>query len=96
MECCGQNRMTKFCPDCGEPITAHILGGLLKEVRLTARGHLSKATKYDGNALDGEPAGGQVDWRRAARLANERYAKWQGWADELEKAIAALAEKETS
>lgn len=66
MKCCGQERTTKFCPDCGKSMMGS-LGSLLRHAQVNAR---------------------CKDRSESAR------AKWRTWADELEKAIAALAEKE--
>lgn len=68
MKCCGQDRTTKFCPDCGTDLTLGPLGSLLRHVK----NHVRNANSD------------------AARI------KWQAWLDELEKAIAALAEKDST
>lgn len=84
MECCGQDRMTKFCPDCGTPLTGDPLVALMQYVNMHARHQQDRVVKAERVPDD----------KYEIRLAKRNAAKWQAWADELEKAIAALAEKE--
>ena len=79
--CCGQERSTNYCPDCGKllanlPLTA--LLNYLHTMRAQAKGRLDKITARTERRL-GEVA-----------RANTILQKWDGWAQEL----AALLKRE--
>jgi NMD protein affecting ribosome stability and mRNA decay len=73
MICCGQNRTTRFCPECGKP-TKNALIGLLD--------HCRPQLEYCKTRLAHAGAKDSTCKRQAA------VDKWQGWVDALEKAIS--------
>ncbi len=93
MKCCGQDRTTKFCPECGTRIAFTPLHVLLRQVQSSGKHHLTTARKYEAKSEEYPNHGDH--YRRLASRARMRCENNQTWADELEKAIAALAEKET-
>ena len=79
MQCCGQDRTSKFCPDCGSQLSDSSLFTLLAYVRQRQK----IITKNIQNGMN-----------RDSVASARKIAKWQAWADELEKAIVALEEKD--
>lgn len=90
MECCGQDRTSKFCPECSAELQAP-LESLLSHVKARLGRQLESVARHEQLAHEGY--GSEYQLRRASSIG-KTTAKWQTWADELEKAIAALAEKE--
>lgn len=96
MECCGQDRTTKFCCECGTPVGLSPLGELLRHCRTAVKMKQSTANGYrEDTKTIGRSDFSIVRCKLAADRADNNAGKWQSWADELEKAIAALAEKES-
>ncbi len=91
MKCCGEDRTTKFCPDCGELLQISLLQGLLSHLGTLAKA----AARYRDSQTDlADSDSPHTEWhKKNADRAKRRVAKWQARAGELEKAIAALAEK---
>lgn len=91
MHCCGQDRTTPFCPDCGEPVAANPLVTLLRHVRSHVE---SQATRIASEEAASEAnLHGNGDWhQRNADRVRKAQGKWCVWAVELEKAIARLKE----
>ena len=89
MQCCGQERTTKYCPDCGKAMVSP-LASLLKHVNTQVRGAVNSiASAQDGI---GRNDSNQIAYRIRERIAEAKLAKWQAWADELKKAIARIKE----
>lgn len=76
MICCGEERETAFCPDCGKS-----LRGCLTTLLTYCRNH-EKTLKTHVDRLTADAQSG----KRGGRLAetNRRHAKWKDWADALE------------
>jgi uncharacterized membrane protein YvbJ len=84
IECCGKERDTRYCPDCGKQLIDHKLHGLLKHCELNAgsqRALLDKSTRRQ-REKDTEAVRNQIKKRAAV------VHKWQTWADVLRKLIA--------
>ena len=81
MECCGQERSSKFCPDCGRAIDADPLRQLRQHVQSTLQTKTaSLATKERKND------GGQYDLKWIA-IGKRTVAKWTRWLEALDKVI---------
>lgn len=78
--CCGRNRHTKFCPECGKSITSGPLSGLVTHL-LTVVGQKKKFVE--------RAKGWPVSESQARRIAEgeKSAAKYQAWADELQRMI---------
>lgn len=93
MQCCGQDRTTKFCADCGRNMkTGHVLADLLSYV-LEQIARMSSGMSRD--ELRAQTDESFAEWHNnSVARCRTQLARWRAWADELEKAIVALAEKE--
>jgi hypothetical protein len=79
-KCCGQDRASAYCPDCGGKLTQAPLLELLAHVRKTAAHHAKFAALAESDA----PAD---EWARRKRAVADR---WQSWADALADALSRL------
>jgi len=78
MKCCGQERTTRFCPECGKQVSdSSGLYGLLAHCRKSAQHAQKESESWD--AHDPE--------RPAAKRSKVNAAKWKTWVDVLEKTI---------
>jgi len=82
MECCGKNRDTKFCPDCGRSLHQEPIYHLLAHV--TRFAHNFKV--QSGNNQSGE---------FAKAKAQKSYEKWAAWEKALRKLIKIKEKIET-
>jgi hypothetical protein len=82
-KCCGRERETAYCPDCGGKLTrqAPPLLALLAHVRKTAANHAKLAAEREADAPAGDP------WAQRKRSVADR---WQAWADALADALSRL------
>jgi len=80
MKCCGQERTTRFCPECGTRVQeTHDLYGLLGYCRGKASGANKSA---ETNRMQGGYGAPDIEYQeRQERIAK----KWTTWADELER-----------
>lgn len=92
MKCCGEERTTKFCAECGEMLANISLAGLLAHLQTGIKSRASLLATRERLAAE-DPMHRNYRNRQVENCV-AAIAKWQSWADELEKAIAALAEKE--
>jgi len=91
MECCGKDRDTRFCPDCGAMLRSSPLYELLKycQERAKADAAKSRSIRRDATRYSSTDADARHRERCAVRAANldQSVARWQLWADELEKIV---------
>jgi hypothetical protein len=89
-ECCGRERASSFCPDCGKRLDADPLRTLADHLRKQAAFYAKKASAR--RSLAGSEAdAGHADWlRRSADRADAVHAKWSGWLRAVEEAAARL------
>lgn len=96
MKCCGQERTTAFCPDCGRELQQGSLQGLLRHVE----GHLKTLNttidRYGTSAVGTEFAGDELVQRRRRSLERKIRCrdKWQRWATELRLLLDGEQEKD--
>lgn len=87
-ECCGINRTSKFCPDCGAPIFASPVDQLLNHCRKMVRQQSATAVKL---AEQSEDRGYKEDHRARFLKRSDNYMKraetWKLWADGLQRLI---------
>jgi hypothetical protein len=83
-ECCGANRETPFCPDCGADLRKrNPLGSLLVYLKAQVKAQYSLANTSRRKAeirYDAERA----RLERLAGKAEKNALKWQTWAQALE------------
>ena len=85
-KCCGKDRDTMFCPECGSQLRdAFSLCGLLRHCHTTAnaaeKGAATREHRDEG--LSGDMA------RRYIKSGRRTAAKWRSWADQLERLLDA-------
>jgi hypothetical protein len=83
MECCGKERRTRFCSECGEPLDDP-LASLLKHVTKHAK-HQRDLCESAESLLDHPP---NDAWRERRLERMQRVAaKWESWQSALEKVV---------
>ena len=86
-ECCGEERQSKYCPECGKLLYKKgSLTSLAKHCRDIEKVHERgiRAIQFcakQAKTLDTDHVKYQID------LANKRRDKWKSWADQLEAII---------
>ena len=90
MTCCGAERTTPFCPQCGRQLKNNLLWDLLALCRKNEKAHRTRsATKQ--RKYQHDPEKGKRDLMESED--NTRFAeKWKAWGD----ALAALLESAES
>lgn len=87
--CCGQERVSRFCPECGEKLQEHPLESLLAHARReVAKNEKRLQTLRNRIARQAETPGwkhytglvGEKDLAGPDRLAD----RWKSWADALD------------
>lgn len=83
MFCCGKNRSTRFCPNCGKAMTQTPEESLLAHLR-------EHATSYAARVVDYEPGGtlshGSSPKERL-RTNKELAEKWASWLHLVESLV---------
>lgn len=84
MKCCGQERTSKFCPECGKKLE-HPLCALYRHLDNVVKIDDAKlqTVKKDTKARDANP---EIHKRRIARI-EKTLAKWVSWRDAVRNAI---------
>ena len=83
MKCCDQDCDTSFCPHCGKPVGRDGVHSLLDHLRTRQRGLKNRLESV--KARFGEnPNEKQTKW---ILKAEQSVAKWEGWADFVDKAL---------
>lgn len=75
MICCGQQRTSKFCPDCGNVLTADAGSTLLRHVRSTVTTIQARIKGLEVSAGNRD----SIEWRIAKE--KKHLVKWQAWED---------------
>lgn len=89
--CCGQERESMYCPDCGTALIGVTpMGSLLLHLckqRRKAELALNKSRDF---AVDNTPEGQSMARAHSAQINRDArgLAKWTAWADGLRKLIA--------
>lgn len=79
MECCGENRSTNFCPDCGKQLRdPNPLREILKHCKQQAIKCLTELQYMRDKYPDRE---------HRIRSINKRLEKWERWAGALEMLV---------
>lgn len=83
--CCGKERLTKFCPDCGKKIGPdHTLDSLIRHCESTAEGKRKVAAARRKDLERGE----HVEYNTKQVLKEDATAaKWQAWADGIRELL---------
>ena len=85
MQCCGQERSTPFCPECGTPLKGPGLMLLLKHLRTLQSNYEKKVLRREQALKDFPGDESRFDKRtKALNQAKLVATKWKSWADELE------------
>lgn len=84
MKCCGKNRETKFCPDCGR--------GLDQEPIYQLLAHITKTAHNYKRQLDFSVENEMSEFHR--NKAKKTYKKWNSWKKALRKLIKQMKEVE--
>lgn len=90
MKCCGKDRKTRFCPQCGKRLAEHNLGSLVTHCQ-SRLAQLRKEQLRWENAADKHDE--QTDAKRVDRIdrhiesAKRTIVKWEVWVNELEGII---------
>ena len=70
VKCCGRDRATRYCPDCGKKLVVHVLDGLLRHCKsslVTAE----RVLQYSKGNLRDEPL--------LLKRQEQIVSKWQSW-----------------
>lgn len=76
--CCGEERTTAFCPDCGAALCHPVKAGLIGHLRWNVRKAKTKADQGE-RKLEGEPGNGI--WETMLSHYRSEQARWQSWLD---------------
>ena len=93
MICCGQERNSLYCPDCGSPIVDESpLGSLLLYLMKAKRKAEAQARGARQFAEQARKPDEPVHSRHASEIVKKEafVRKWKTWADELRKIIATV------
>lgn len=83
--CCGKDRDTVFCPECGTRLTErHTLAGLLRHIRHHIRVLRKEESRWQGFVDRGAEGNHLLRCQRKVIAASALIAKWEGWANDLE------------
>jgi hypothetical protein len=77
IECCGKERSTRFCPECGKRLVDDPLVELLAHVRKTEKLYRTSAAKAMARSLHSKYDNPGY-W-------SEKADKWQSWVDALSR-----------
>ena len=91
MKCCGENRLTNFCPECGQQIMApHPLDSLLAHLSAFVRGLDKQIRQSETRLRDNPPTDEHYLQHRTERLEKRKKtrAKYNAWKEDLAKLIA--------
>lgn len=96
VECCGEVRNSRFCPDCGAQLVDGNLTALLKHCRTCENNQRKDAEKRRASGLNYEELGqhvikGNCDY--LAENSDRRAAKWKAWGDALTVLIQGEGER---
>jgi hypothetical protein len=73
VECCGEPRESRFCPDCGKELQGDPLMSLLAYLRLSLKSAERNAKDFVND-----------DKSRLAISARRQVEKWRGWIEAIE------------
>jgi len=73
MECCGEDRMTPYCPMCGKLITDTVLATLIAHISTQARNARNYYSKCAGDTDPSEYLQSRLPKLKA------RAEKWEAW-----------------
>lgn len=95
--CCGRERTSRYCPECGEKLQEHPLDSLLAHAREVIRVHETKAAnlrrKIAWQAENPDAKRYRPDVSEEDLIAPERLAaKWRTWAAAVEALMGPPAE----
>jgi hypothetical protein len=77
--CCGADRTTRHCPDCGKRLNdSNDLNGLLAQCKRTAEKMFTEANRFE---LDGKPDARVL----SAKRSSEKWSEWARLLEELMK-----------
>lgn len=97
MLCCGEERQTRFCPECGAKVREpHPLDGLLTYCRQKASHYRRDQRLIAQSQGTAEALGDDVRRESLARrmaTAERQLARWGPWAEALAALILAGGEK---
>lgn len=92
MYCCGEDRATKFCPECGNNLSLDPINALIAQCRATAKARQTEAEKQARRAASPEYLYKTLaKGRSEAALA--QAAKWRSWADAVEALLKAAPQQ---
>jgi hypothetical protein len=82
MVCCGEDRLTPYCPMCGKDISVNVdLFVLLDHLRKTGKRYSTMAMRWRKRST--KPGYLPNSCERRAALYDESANKWNGWANGL-------------
>lgn len=84
--CCGEDRNTPFCPECGEPLANKDVLQLLKHCRNQAKSRNKLLGRHLKSLQDSDKLDDEEKSRREVS-AGIRLGKWQRWTDALEELL---------
>lgn len=84
MKCCGKERSSAYCPDCGNPLQIP-LQALLRHLRNQAKHYREHADNQEKNTEAIRWKGKPEKLRRYCERMRSLERKWQGWVDEIER-----------
>jgi hypothetical protein len=90
--CCGQDRASRFCPECGKKLQDHPLDSLLSHAREVLKVQETRAAnlrkKIAWQAENPDARRYRPDVCEEDLIAPERLAaKWRAWAEALEAVL---------
>lgn len=81
MECCGEERVGKFCSECGSKLAVGTIGGLLRHIKASITTATSSVDHY--KAQDESASGRESHLKRSESVLR----KWTSWENELIRLI---------
>jgi hypothetical protein len=86
MQCCGEERLTRFCPECGQELGSAGLRTLLDHLKRNLNPLVERAVRWR-QALEEDPGDNPERFRRRLERVEKRRDKWQSWVNAVEQAI---------
>jgi len=95
VSCCGRERMTAYCPDCGKALDYRgVLGGLLDHIAARVRQHKNRVAFWQARVAEHKYSDeGLVRVKRCVAAEQHVLAKWRSWDAALKKLLECAGDR---